>query len=162
MKIRKYLWILNFVGGIIILVSVFTPTSFNDTTPTLYYVWMNQIGVDIDPLDIYLLRTDVMLVFISTILAVLLFSAGLLSVTLTATSLRNTVPFKKLQWKAISFAILAIASSLSWIVMMESFYNIYGYNHWVDLGGGYSPYFGVIGPFIGAPLLIAGSFARRA
>jgi len=46
--------------------------------------------------------------------------------------------------------------------MMESYYNLYGYNHWVTTGGGYSPFFGVIGPFIGAALLVVGSFARRA
>ncbi|MHA1257192.1 MAG: hypothetical protein ACTSPS_16500 [Promethearchaeota archaeon] len=39
MKIRKYLWILNLIGGIIILISIMTPTSYNDTTmliPLLY------------------------------------------------------------------------------------------------------------------------------
>ena len=161
MKFRKYLWILNLVGGVIILISVFTPTSYNDTTPTLYYVWMNQIGVDIDPLDIYLLRRDVPLVTISTILAVVILASSLLSVTLTIVSLRNSLSFKKLQWKMIVFAILAMSSALFWIFMMESFYNEAGYNHWVSTGGGYSPYFGVIGPFIGAAILVVGSFARR-
>ena len=162
MKIRKYLWILNLVGGLVILLSVFTPTSYNNTNPTLYYVWMNQIGVDADPLAIYLLRTDVTLVTISTILALVIFSSALLSITLTGVSLRNSLPFKKLQWKMIVLALLAIASTLFWSIMMESFYNFYGYNHWSFTGGGYSPFFGVIGPFIGAALLVVGSFARRA
>ncbi len=162
MKIRKYFWILNIVGGLIMLFSIFTPTSYNDTTPTLYYVWMNQIGVDVYPLAIYLLRTDVMLVTISTILAIVIFSSALLSITLTGVSLRNSLPFKKLQWKMIILALLTTASTLFWIIMMESFYNLYGYNHWVTTGGGYSPFFGVIGPFIGAALLVVGSFARRA
>ena len=161
MKIRKYLWILNLVGGLIILFSVFTPTSYNDTTPTLYYVWMNQIGLDVDPLAIYLLRTDVMLVTISTILALILFSSSLLSITLTSASLRNSLPFKKLQWKMVILALLTIASTLFWIIMMESFYNLSGYNHWSTTGGGYSPFFGVIGSFIGAAFLLVGSFARR-
>jgi len=47
------------------------------------------------------------------------------------------------------------------IIMMELFYNEYGYHHWVATGGGYSPYFGVIGPFIGAIFILAGSFVRR-
>jgi len=45
--------------------------------------------------------------------------------------------------------------------MMESFYNAYGYNHWVFTGGGYTPFFGVIGPFIGAIFIILGFFVRR-
>lgn len=162
MKIKKSFWILNIVGGLIIFFSIFTPTSYNDTTPTLYYIWMNQIGADVDPLDIYLLRTDVMLVTISTILTVVIFSSALLLITLTSISLRNSLPFKKLQWKMIILALLTIASTLFWIIMMESYYNLYGYNHWVTTGGGYSPFFGVIGPFIGAALLVVGSFARRA
>jgi len=113
MKIEKSFWILNIVGGLIIFFSIFTPTSYNDTTPTLYYIWMNQIGADVDPLDIYLLRTDVMLVTISTILTVVIFSSALLSITLTSISLRNSLPFKKLQWKMIILALLTIASHYS-------------------------------------------------
>ena len=113
MKIRKYLWILNLIGGLVILLSFFTPTSYNNTNPTFYYVWMNQIGADVDPLDIYLLRTDVMLVTISTILTVVIFSSALLSITLTSISLRNSLPFKKLQWKMIILALLTIASHYS-------------------------------------------------
>ena len=45
-----------------------TPTSYNDETATLYFVWMTQIGVDVEPVAIYLLRTDLTLVIISTIL----------------------------------------------------------------------------------------------
>jgi hypothetical protein len=58
-------------------------------------------------------------------------------------------------------AVIIIGSTLFWIFMMESFYNIYGYHHWIASGGGYSPYFGVIGPFIGAFLIIIGSFSKR-
>ncbi len=161
MKIRRYLWILNFIGAIIIIISIFTPTSYNDTTSTFYYVWMNQIRVDIDPLHIYLLREDLQLVTISTILALIIFSSALMSLTLTSIYIRNSIPFKKLQWKMIVLVLFVLISTLYWIIMMESFYNESGYNHWVATGGGYSPYFGVIGPFIGATLLVAGSFVRR-
>jgi len=161
MKFRKYLWILSLVGGIIIIISIFTPTSYNDTTPTLYYVWMTQIGVDADPLTIYLLRTDLELVIISTILAVIIFSSSLMVITLTSIYLRASLPYKKLQWKMIILALLVIISTLYWIIMMESFYNEYGFNHWVATGGGYSPFFGVIGPFIGASFVVVGSFVRR-
>ena len=161
MKIGKYLWILNLIGGIIILISIITPTSYNDTTPTLYYIWMTQIGVDVEPLAIYLLRTDLTLITISTILALIIFSSALMAITLTSIYLRASLPFKKLQWKMIILSILVIFSTLFWIIMMESFYNEAGYNHWIANGGGYSPFFGVIGPFIGATFLVVGSFVRR-
>jgi len=147
--------------GIIILISILTPTSFNDTTPTLYFVWMTQIGVDADPLAIYLLRTDVMLVTISTILALIIFSSALMTITLTSICIRNSLPYKKLRWKMVILAILVIISTLFWIIMMELFYNEYGYNHWIATGGGYTPFFGVIGPFIGDPFIILGLFVRR-
>jgi hypothetical protein len=161
MKIRKYFWILNIIGGIITLIAILTPTSYNDTGPTLYYIWMNQIGVDVEPLAIYLLRQDVFLVVISTMLALIIFSSALLAITLTIVCLRTSSPFKKLQWKAIIVTLLVIVSTLFWIIMMELFYNEGGYNHWTITGGGYSPYFGVIGPFIGAAFIVFGSFARR-
>jgi hypothetical protein len=161
MKIREYLWILNLIGGIIILVSILTPTSYNDTTPTLYFVWMTQIGVDVEPLAIYLLRTDLMLVTISTILALIIFSSGLMSITLTSICFRASLPFKKLRCKINILALLVIVSTIFWIIMMESFYNEYGYNHWIATGGIYTPFFGVIGPFIGGIFLGLGSFVRR-
>ena len=137
------------------------PTSFNDVTPTLYFIWMTQIGVDIDPLAIYLLRTDLTLVVISTLLALIIFSCSLMTILLTSIYLRNSLPFRKLQWKMIILALLVSISTLTWIIMMELFYNEAGYNHWITTGGGYSPYFGVIGPFIGAALVVLGSFVRR-
>jgi len=161
MKIRKYLWILNLIGGIIILISIMTPTSYNNTTPTLYFVWMTQIGVDVEPLAIFLLRTDLMLVTISTILALIIFSSALVAITLTSIYVRASLPFNKFRWKMNIIALLVIISTLLWVIMMESFYNEAGYNHWSATGGGYSPYFGVIGPFIGAIFLGLGSFVRR-
>ena len=127
MKIRKYLWVLNLIGGLIIMISILTPTSYNDTNPTLYFVWMTQIGVDVEPLAIYLLRTDLMLVTISTILALIIFSSGLITITLTSIYLRASIPFKKLKWNMILLAILVIVTALFWIIMMESFYNTYGF-----------------------------------
>ncbi|MBY9009982.1 MAG: hypothetical protein KGD74_08975 [Candidatus Lokiarchaeota archaeon] len=44
MKIRKYIWILYLIGGLIVLISIFTPTSDNDDTQTLYFVWMTQFS----------------------------------------------------------------------------------------------------------------------
>ena len=122
---------------------------------------MIQIGIDVDPLDIYLLRTDVLLVTVSVILALTIFSSSLIVITLTSTYIRATLNLKKLRWKIFLIAGLIIGATLYWIIMMELFYNSSGYNHWIFTGGGYSPYFGVIGPFIGASLIIIGAFAKR-
>ena len=161
MKVRNYLWILNLIGGVIIIISILTPTSYNDTNPTTYVVWMTQIGVDVEPLIIYLLRTHVGLVATSTMLALIIFSSALMAITLTTIYIRASLSFKKLRWKTIILSLLVIVSTLIWIIMMELFYNESGYNHWVANGGGYSPFFGVIGPFIGAGLIVLGSFVRR-
>jgi hypothetical protein len=161
MNFKNYLWIFNIIGATLSIISVFSPTSFNDTTPTLYYVWMTQIGVDVDPLSIYLLRTDILLVLISWILFLIILSSSLITLTLSSVYIRTSLNLKKLRWKLLISATLIIASTIFWIFMMEGFYNSYGYNHWITTGGGYSPYFGVIGPFIGASLIIIGSFSER-
>ena len=61
----------------------------------------------------------------------------------------------------IIIAGIIIACTLWWIIMMELFYNEAGFNHWITTGGGYKPFFGVIGPFIGAALIVLGTFWRR-
>jgi hypothetical protein len=40
MNIRKYLWILCVIGALLSIISIMTPTSYNDTATPLYYVWM--------------------------------------------------------------------------------------------------------------------------
>ena len=161
MNFRKYLWIFSIIGGLLSIISIMTPTSYNDTTSTLYYVWMTQIGVDIDPVAIYLLRQDLTLVLISWILVFIIFSSSLVAITLTSVYIRASLSLKRLNWKLLIMAGLIISSTLFWIFMMESFYNSYGFHHWITTGGGYSPYFGIIGPFIGAFLIVIGAFAKR-
>jgi hypothetical protein len=83
------------------------------------------------------------------------------AMTLTITYYRASMNFKKLRWKMVIIAGIIIFSTLFWIIMMELSYNSASFNHWSYLGGEYSPYFGVIGPFIGAALIIIGTFTRR-
>lgn len=161
MKIRNYLWILNIVGAILIIISILTPTSYNDEGSSVYYIWINQISVNLDTEAIYLLRKDIPLVFYSTILALIIFSGALIAITLTITYIRTSLDYKKLRWKMIIIAGIVISSTLWWILMMEFFYNEAGYNHWVVSGGSHKPYFGVIGPFIGASLMMLGSLWKR-
>ena len=161
MRIRQNLWLFCIIGGIIAFISVIFPTSFNDTTPTLYFVWITQIGVDLEPLDIYLLRTDVMLVLNSWILMLTIVISSIITITLTIVYIRSSLSLRTFKWMSIVGALLNMASPLFWIFMMESFYNIYGYNHWVFTGGGYTPFLGIILPFIGAGLILLGVFSTE-
>jgi hypothetical protein len=161
MKIRHFIWIISLLGGILSFISVLIPTSFNDTTSTLYYVWITQIGVDVEPLAIYLLRTDVTLVMVSWILMLIILTSSIVTITLTIAQIHTSLNFKRLRWIYIVIALLIIASTLFWIYMMEAFYNSAGYHHWVLTGGGYTPYWGIILPFIGAGLIGLGFFSKR-
>ena len=161
MKIRHFLWIFSILGGIFSFISVLIPTSYNDTTSTLYYVWITQIGVDAEPLAIYLLRTDVILVLVSWMLMLIIVTSSIITITLTIVHVRNSLSFKKLRWTSLVMALLIVASTLFWIFMMEAFYNSYGYNHWVLTGGGYTPFLGIILPFIGAGLIVLGFFQKK-
>ena len=52
-------WLLPIIGGVIALISLFTPTTYNYSYGTdLYYVWMNQLAIDIEPglIEPYLLK----------------------------------------------------------------------------------------------------------
>ena len=161
MKISYYLWIFSIIGGLLSFISVLLPTTFNDTSSTLYFVWITQIGVDADPIDIYLLRTDVILVMVSFILMLIIVVGSLITITLTVVYIRASLSQKTFRWGSMIMTVLIIASTLFWIFMMESFYNIHGYNHWVFTGGGYSPFLGIIFPFIGASLILIGSFSQK-
>ena len=161
MKIKHYLWVFSIIGGMIAFISVLLPTTFNDTTPTLYFVWFTQIAVNIEPLEIYLLRTEVILVLVSWILMLIIVVCSILTVTLTIGYIRASLSHKTFKWMSLIGAVLNIASPLFWIFMIESFYNEAGYNHWVLTGGGYTPFLGIIFPFIAAGLILLGSFSIK-
>lgn len=161
MKIRHNLWVFSIIGGIIAFISVLFPTSFNDTSPTLYFVWITQIYVDVEPLEIGLLRTFVDLVLVSWILMLTIVVSSIITITLTIVYVRASLSLKTFKWMSIVGAFLNIAAPLFWIFMMEAFYNANGHNHWVFTGGGYSPFLGIILPFIGAGLILIGSFSKE-
>jgi len=161
MKISHNLWVFSIIGGVIAFISVLLPTSFNDSSSFLYYVWITQIGVDVEPFAIYLLRTDVILVLVSWILMLIIVVSSIITIILTIVYVRASLSLKTFKWMSIVGALLIIAAPLFWIFMMESFYNSYGYNHWVLTGGGYTPFIGIILPFIGAGLILIGSFSKK-
>ena len=150
-------WLLPIIGGLIALISLFTPTTYNYRSGVqLYYVWMNQLAIDIWPnlITPYLLRTDLSLVILSISLSVIIFVSTIVLITSTNIFRKTSRSYQKLKWVWLLLAILIIGSTLIWIIYMEIFYNISGASHWQN----YRPHFGVIGPFIGAGLIIIGTF----
>ena len=96
MKIRNYLWIFNIIGAILIIISIMTPTSYNEETATLHFVWMTQIAVDVEPLAIYLQRTDLTLVIVSWILVLIIFTSSLIAIILNITYIKASRSLAKL------------------------------------------------------------------
>lgn len=162
---KKLPLLLTTLGGLIALISLFTPTSFNYRYGTdLYYVWINHLAINIEPgpIEPYLLgsRTDLFLVCFSIALAGIIFASVVVLITLTNTYRKTTLNYQKLKWKWFTIAILISLSTLTWITMIEIFYISKGYTHWTEsyYWTNYKPYFGVIGPFIGSGLIMVAFF----
>jgi hypothetical protein len=148
-------WVLSIIGSLIVLISIFTPVTTWNPSGSFAIQWMVQLGLRLEPfIEFGLWRTDPGLLSLSIILSVILFASGILIITLTAIYKRTSRSFQKIKWLWFLFAILIALSTIAWIIMMELFYNAQGGSHWQS----YDPNFGVIGPFIGAGLIILGFF----
>lgn len=158
--IKRNATVFLFIGGLLTLIATLTPTEFHTEPGSTYFVWMWQTYLEIDPgpFIIGLLRTDLMLLTFSIVFSVILFSSSLISITASVFyRKRDKDPREhKRSWLILVSAI--ILSTLAWIIMMETFYRLYGFAHWSIVGGGYIPHFGVIGQFIGAIFIILGVF----
>ena len=158
-NLKKLPLLLTTLGGLIALISLFTPTSFNYRYGTdLNYVWINHLAINIEPgpIEPYLLgsRADLFLVCFSIALAGIILASVVVLITLTNTYRKTTLIYQKLKWKWFIIAILISLSTLTWIIMIEFFYVNQGYSHWQN----YTPHFGVIGPFIGSGLIMVAFF----
>jgi hypothetical protein len=134
------------------------PTSFHAEVGNTYFVWINQLYLQTDPtpITIGLLRTDLTLVIISILFGLIIMSSSIMIIT-ASLLYRKFSRFLRENIKIwLSVTSLIALSTLAWIIMMETFYNINGFNHWVIFGGGYTPHFGVIGPFVGTGFVIIG------
>ncbi|MFX1378236.1 MAG: hypothetical protein ACFFA4_04010 [Promethearchaeota archaeon] len=155
---KRNVKVLPIIGGFLAIISILMPTSFHTEIGNTYFVWINQLYLRIDPtpIAIGLLRTDLTLVIFSITFGLIIVSSSvtIITATLLCKKFSKILSENKKIW--ITVALLIAISTLSWIIMMEVFYMIYGYNHWITSGGGYIPYFGVIGPFIGTIIIIIG------
>ena len=151
--------ILVIIGGFITIIAIFTPTSYNRRYATdLYYVWMNQLAVDIGlgPKELYLLesRADVFLICFSITLLVIIFASALILITLTNIYRKTSRSFQELKIKWLILAIIITVATLLWIIYIEKFYSLSGSSHLQN----YNPHFGIIGPFIASGFIITAYF----
>ncbi len=109
------------------------------------------------PISVGLLRNDPILLTFSIILSVMIFSSAIITIRSSFIYRKKLLYVQKHKKLFLILAIIIALSTLTWIIMMEVFYMIYGANHWIGIGvGHYIPHFGVIGPFIGTSLIIIG------
>ena len=152
--VKRNPWILPTIGSLIALISLFTPISYDRNPGELILIWMNQMGVRIlsgSPTPEFW-RSILWLNLFSFSFEVIIFTSAFISVTLINTYRKSSRSFQELKWKLLLSAVLIIISTLAWIIMMEIAYINSPQRHWEW----YSPHFGVIGPFIGSGLIIAG------
>lgn len=150
--------ILPLTGGIIALISVFTPATTWNPSGSLAIQWMVQLGLTLEPfIEFGLWRTSSGLISLSLLLSGIIIICSIVTIILTIIYKITSKNYNKVKWAQLSLAILITFSTLAWIIMMELFYNSQGYSHWQS----YDPNFGVIGPFIGSGLIIISFFLRK-
>jgi len=152
--VKRNLWILPMIGCFIALVSLFTPTTYDSNPGELILIWMNQMGLRIlagSPTPEFW-RSILWPNLFSFACEIIIFASTIISITLINTYKISARSFQELKWKLLLSAALIIISTLTWIIIMEIAYLNSPRSHWEW----YSPHFGVIGPFIGSSLIIAG------
>jgi hypothetical protein len=109
------------------------------------------------PIYFELPRDDTALLTDSIFLTVIILLSAIVIIRCSFNYRKNSLYFKKFKKYSINGVLLIIISTFSWIIIMEEYYIYHGANHWLGIGlGHYIPHFGVIGPFIGSALIVAG------
>lgn len=152
-NIKKYLWLVPLSGGILSLLSVFSPASYFMVGPIFIHIWMwglavNNAGIGFSG------QIEVLVSGIVFTLFILICSILIIVITIQIKKETRKVDEFKNFW--ISSGLIVILSSIAWIIMIES----------VALSppvwwGFFSLGFAVIGPFIAGALLIATVFIDR-
>ncbi|MFX1278808.1 MAG: zinc ribbon domain-containing protein [Promethearchaeota archaeon] len=173
---KDYIWILPFIGGILILISIFTPAYYASIYSVTEYYWM--WGLDYYSVSGYGSQTTfipfeepylyTIPMFLAGLIPLLLILAGSLALIISANAVRTSradIKHRENLW--IAMGIILIVAPIIFIVGIDITTINYleylmgpapsGYNLW-DV---YDPGFAVIAPFIGAALSIAGSIASK-
>ena len=153
-EVRKYIWIMPFIGSIITAISLFTPAIISRVSPH-QLIFMNGFYLYVGggyPVPGYLSIPSLMIVGISCFILILVCTIILFISPLTHRG-------KETPGSWIALGILLIGGTIIYIAGMELGFFIYSIIHMippVSIWAGSIPSFAVVGPFIGGGLSILG------
>lgn len=173
---REYLWALPLIGGILILISIFTPAYSASLYPVEEYYWMWGLAytsvTGYGSRTIFLATEEpaqyLMPVFLSGFIPFLIITIGSLTLVISSNAVRiGRCDIKQRENLWVIMGITMIIAPIVFIIGIDITTLNYvesqlgplppGLNFW-DI---YDPGFAVIAPFIGAVLSIAGSITSK-
>ncbi len=174
--LREYIWTLPLVGGVLMLISVFTPAYSANLYPVEEYYWMwglNYVSVSgYGSQTIFIAAEEpiryTMPIFLSGLIPFIMILICSVALVISANAVRTGRTISKHRenlW--IVMGISLIIAPIIFIIGID--YTIMAYLEYqlgpippsVDFWDVYDPGFAVIAPFIGAVLSIAGSIASK-
>ena len=174
--LREYIWTLPLVGGVLMLISVFTPAYSANLYPVEEYYWMwglNYVSVSgYGSQTIFIAAEEpsqyLMPVFLVGFIPFLLILICSLALVISGNAVRTgrcDVKHRENLW--IIMGIIMFVAPIIFIIGIDITIKNYleyvlgpmppGYDFW----GVYNPGFAVIAPFIGGVLSIGGSIASK-
>lgn len=176
----KYIWIIALTGGIISLISFFTPAFYVDLYPVEEYFWMwglhygsiSGYGSDIAFLPTQQPSSYLLPIFFSGLIPAILILISSVMLSTTANKIRtDRFDLKSAGNRLIGWGIALILASIIFLVgigiTMNAFFEYLLSDPWdpyITIPGiwdVYEPGFAVIGPFIGAILAIISGAASK-
>ncbi len=163
-EIKKYIWILVFIGGLTTLISLLIPNAYyiyrSASFDTDFYLWIINLFFSYryeSGIPTTRIEFDIQLIsFIPSIICSLLIMILGITTILTANNYRKGELIPKISW--LVSAIVVIVATIIWMIMIEvSRWILYGHSFW----GNISPGVGIIGLFLGAGLEIVGYIFLR-
>lgn len=157
---KKNLWVIPLVGGILLLLSVFAPASYLIVGSYFTHFWMwglavGGIGFTVTGISFNL---QIEVIVSGLLFTILILICSILTMILAMKIKKGTRKIDELNNFWISSGLIAILSSIAWIIMIESVAAMPYPSEW---WGYYNLGFGVIGPFISGALIIAVIFVNR-
>lgn len=178
---REYIWALPIIGGVLILISFFTPAFYADVMGIEEYYWMwglFYISITGYGSDTLFIATEepsqyMMPIFFSGLIPAVIILIGSIMLIASSNAVRTgRRDIKNVENGWIGMGFMMIVASIIYIIAIDitmmnfveyQFEQAYGYvpAGMPDLWDVYDPGFAVIAPFIGAGLSIAGSIASK-
>ena len=173
-EIKKYIWIVVLIGGILTLVSIFTPVSYYIRSNYEGYNWMwglsyfhmEGFGSDINfslfenPIRFYLP------IFLSELIPAILIFLSSIMLIIMANRLRvDRTHIKDIENKLIGWGVTLILAPIIYMIAVNltinALYDYEGYPFNFTLFGSTNPGFAFIAPFIGGALVLVGGIVSK-